>query len=180
MNERHKQIVDAATSLFLSDGVGVPTAKIAKVAGVSNGSLFNTFATKQALIDHIYTHAKRGMFAVLTQNGDAPFDRSNLYTNWKGYIDWARDNPNDRQVMHLLLEAGLVSEKATAEIDRVAGPHVAWLQAALDSGVIHGPNVSYIGQLILFQSDLVITENLHGEASDLAFDMLCKSIGLET
>jgi hypothetical protein len=80
--------------------------------------------------------------------------------------------------MHLLLDAGLASAETKAEVDMLAAPHGVWVQEALDAGVIRGPSVNFIGRLILFQLDLVITENLSDTEADLAFDMLCTSIGL--
>ena len=64
--------------------------------------------------------------------------------------------------------------------DLIAAPGAIWLQTALDAGVIRGPNVAFIGKLVFFQLDLVITENLTGSDEDLAFEMLCNSIGLKT
>ncbi|PJI92571.1 TetR family transcriptional regulator [Yoonia maricola] len=178
MNDRQLQIIDAATVLFLSEGVGVSTARIAKAAGVSNGTLFNAFSTKQALIDAIYQHAKLGMFAAMPHAGDARFDRANLYENWQGYLARARAHPQEREIMHLLLDAGLASEQMQAEIEQHLAPYAVWIQNALDHNMIKGPNAAFIGRLILFQIDLVITENLHSSDADLAFDMLCKAIGL--
>jgi AcrR family transcriptional regulator len=178
MNERQIQIIDAATALFLSDGVGVSTASIAKAAGVSNGTLFNAFPTKQDLIDAIYRQAKLGMLASLTHAGDTTFDRAHLYQNWQGYIDWARAKPNTHVIMHLLLDAGLASAETQAEINALAAPIGMWIQNALEQGVIKGPGAIFIGKLILFQIDLVITENLDRTDADLAFVMLCNAIGL--
>jgi AcrR family transcriptional regulator len=178
MNERQEKIIDAASALFLGEGVAISTANIAKAARVSNGTLFNALATKQDLVDAIYRNAKHGMFAALIHSGSAPFDRAHLHRNWQGYLNWALAHPQDRDVMHLLLDAGLVSAKTRAAIDKLAAPHGAWVQSALDRGVIRGPSVAFIGRLIFFQLDLVITENLERADADLAFDMLCNSIGL--
>ncbi len=178
MTDRDTKIMDAATALFLRDGVGVSTASIAKAAGVSNGTLFNAFANKQALIDAIYKRAKTAMFACLIHKEDAPFTRQALRENWDRYLDWARAQPADRQIMHLLLDAGLASPETRAEIDAMSLPHAIWLERALAAGQIRGPNAAFIAKLILFQIDLVITETLEGEDADLAFDMLCNSIGL--
>lgn len=178
MTDRKQQIMTAATKLFLDEGVGVSTARIAKVAGVSNGSLFNAFPTKQILIDTIYKDAKVRMFASAPCFGDAPYNRSNLRANWDGYLNWASRNPETRRVMHLLLDAGLASAETQAEVYEVAAPYTAWTQKALDQGVIRGPSVSFIGQLIFFQLDLVINEELDTAGEDLAFEMLCTAIGL--
>lgn len=171
-------MLSAATRLFLDEGVGVSTASIARAAGVSNGTLFNAFPTKQILIDTIYKDAKSSMFASLPHSGEAAFDRVHLRENWDAYLEWARSNPQRRLVMHLLLDAGLASAETQSEIDEFARPNVAWLERALDKGTIRAPSVTFIGRLIFFHLDLVINERLDRTDEDLAFEMLCQSIGL--
>lgn len=46
---RTEQILEAARELFLEKGIDTPTAEIARHAGVSEGSIYKRFATKQAL-----------------------------------------------------------------------------------------------------------------------------------
>ena len=178
MSDRKSQIVKAATALFLREGLNVSTAMIAREANVSNGTLFNVFATKQSLIDTIYADAKTAMFGTLPHSGDDPLTRKALRENWDAYLHWANENPEDRAVVHLLLEAGLISEETRLQIDCLQEMHFQWFQKGLDDGVLRGPNVAYVAQLIFFQTGLVITESLEGADIDLAFDMLCNSIGL--
>jgi len=178
MPDRKQQIIAAATRLLLEEGVGVSTARIAKAAGVSNGTLFNAFPTKQTLIDAIYKDAKVAMFASAPCFGDVPYNRCSLRANWDGYLNWATKNPETRRVMHLLLDAGLASPETQAEVSDMAAPYAGWVQRALDQGVVRGPSVSFIGQLTFFQLDLVINEKLDEAGKDLAFEMLCSSIGL--
>lgn len=179
MTDRKTQIKLAATNLFLTEGLSVSTASIAKAAGVSNGTLFNVFPTKQDLIDTIFYDAKFAMFGALPNSGDAPFNRAAVRENWDSYLDWARAFPEDRQVLHLLLEAGLVSDATQAKVNDMGAAHYVWLGDALASGKLRGPSMDFIGRLIFFQIDLVITENLEGGDIDLAFDMLCNAIGLK-
>lgn len=178
MADRKTHLIAAATTLFLEEGVGVSTANIAKAAGVSNGTLFNAFATKQTLIDTIYSDAKTAMFAAIPHHSNDPFNRTTVRGNWDGYLTWARQNPEMRRVMHLLLDAGLASDTTQADINAMAAPHAGWLQNALDTGIIRGPSVHFIGQLIFFHLDLVLNEQLDTGDQDLAFEMLCTSIGL--
>lgn len=44
-----ERILEAAREVFLAEGFAAPTAKIAQRAGVSEGSIFKRFATKEAL-----------------------------------------------------------------------------------------------------------------------------------
>lgn len=178
MNDRQKQIVKAAIPLFLTEGVSVSTARIANAAGVSNGTLFNAFPTKQDLIDAIYRSTKTAMFAAFPAPQGASFGPKLLRKNWDAYLGWARAAPEDHKVMHLLRESGLASAGVKAEINALAAPHGQILVDALEQGTIRGPSVGFISDLIFNQIDLVIEHNLHGTNEELAFDMLCNSIGL--
>ncbi len=180
MNDRQRQILEAAIVLFVREGVGVATAKIAKAAGVSNGTLFNAFRSKQDLIDAMYLSTKMGMFEALPPVQDAAFDRATVRQHWSSYLSWARRHPLYRQIMHLLLDAGLVSEAAKARIGHIAAPHGAWISGALERGAARGPSVAYVSALVFFHLDLVIAHELSGEDEALAFDMLCLSIGVSS
>lgn len=60
--DKKQLILDAALKLFVEQGFhGTPTSKIAKEAGVANGTLFHHFKTKEDLIIALYLHLKSGM-----------------------------------------------------------------------------------------------------------------------
>lgn len=57
--DKQQQIFDSALKLFVEFGFhGTPTSKIAKEAGVSNGTLFHYFSTKEELIKELYVAVK--------------------------------------------------------------------------------------------------------------------------
>jgi hypothetical protein len=118
------------------------------------------------------------MFGVLTHGPGSEFTRESFYQNWCDYLGWARAHPEDRRIMHLLLDAGLASPETRAEVDSLAGPQLAWFANALDQGIVRGPSVAFISELAFFHLDLVLTQNLNTQDEALAFDMLCNSIGL--
>ncbi|MEM6683213.1 MAG: TetR/AcrR family transcriptional regulator [Pseudomonadota bacterium] len=178
MNSRQSQIANAAIPMFLADGVSVSTASIAKAAGVANGTLFNAFATKQALIDAIYVMAKANMFIALAYQPGAPFDRQVLKQCWSGYLAWARRAPEEWRIMHLLHDAGLASDDAQAKVNAMFAPHGTWIGEALEAGKIQGPSLAFLQQLILRHLDLVVTQDLNQHDETVAFDMLCNTIGL--
>lgn len=56
---KEQEILAAALKLFVEFGFhGTPTSKIAKEAGVANGTLFHYFKTKEDLIVGLYNHIK--------------------------------------------------------------------------------------------------------------------------
>ncbi|MEL6959005.1 MAG: TetR/AcrR family transcriptional regulator [Pseudomonadota bacterium] len=178
MNERQIQIANAAIGLILKAGVGVSTAQIAKASGVSNGTLFNAYPTKQSLIDGAYLMIKRGMSNALSVPEDRSFTRATMRPNWDGYLTWATANPTHHKAMHVLLESGLASPDARAAADAHFAEMAMWMNDALAAGQVRGPNIEFITKLIFFHLDLVIDQNLTGADEAMAFDMLCQSIGV--
>lgn len=105
------EILDAAARLFDEQGVGVSTAKIAAAAGVSNGTLFNYFPTKQALVDSLYLRLKRELAAALG-TPDGTFE-AQVRATWNRWLDWGARSPRSRRVGNLLHLSGLASASST-------------------------------------------------------------------
>lgn len=62
--DKKKEILAAALRLFAVNGFhATPTSKIAKEAGVANGTLFHYYATKEDLIVSLYLDIKQRMSA---------------------------------------------------------------------------------------------------------------------
>ena len=59
-DDKRNAILAAATQVVAEQGVGAPTATIAKVAGVAEGTLFTYFATKDELLNRLYLELKSG------------------------------------------------------------------------------------------------------------------------
>lgn len=74
-------LLDAARALFAERGVDVPMAEIARRAGVSNGTLYNRFPTRQDLIEAVFLDRleKNAELAEQAQAADDP---------WEGFVDY--------------------------------------------------------------------------------------------
>ncbi len=85
-----RRFLAAATEAVAGLGVmQAPTAKIAKGAGVAEGTLFTYFATKDELLNGLYLELKMDLRdAVITgyPAGKSLFDRSRHF--WDRYIGW--------------------------------------------------------------------------------------------
>ena len=66
--DKRSSILAAAIQLIDEQGLSVSTSKIAKVAGVSEGSLFTYFETKEALINELYLELKAEVRANMLDN----------------------------------------------------------------------------------------------------------------
>lgn len=116
MTDKKIQLLEAAIRLFAEDGVGVPTSKIAKEAGVSNGTLFNYFETKQSLIDEVYFYIKQNIASTLTKDIHAEMDvEEMLRLIWHVYIDWALTHDRSHKVVELLKSSQVLSSEVLKE-----------------------------------------------------------------
>ena len=89
--DKEKEILAAALKLFVEFGFhGTPTSKIAKEAGVANGTLFHYFKTKEELIVKLYISIKENLNGYLLSKMD---DQSLLEIRMKAIyeesIRWA-------------------------------------------------------------------------------------------
>lgn len=138
MSNKAEQIVAVSIALLAREGLGVPTARIAREAGVANGTLFNVFPTKQDLLDRIYLDIKRevaGLFAGAVGDEVAAIDAF-LADVWRLYILWAMANPEKHRVMHLLKGGDAVSPVARAEAEAPFAAGVSVVGRLVEAGFI--------------------------------------------
>jgi AcrR family transcriptional regulator len=109
--DRRNAILVAATNLIAIQGLGAPTAKIAKAAGVSDGSLFTYFPDKDDLLNQLYVELKielrEAVFAAYPRSGILKQQARHL---WDVLIDWGLNEPPKRRTMAQLN----VSDRITA------------------------------------------------------------------
>jgi AcrR family transcriptional regulator len=101
--DKRNAIVAAAIRVIVKQGLGAPTAAIARKAGVANGSLFTYFETKAELLNHLYLELKNKMASAALEGltPDAS-DRDQLFHLWSGWMRWAAANPEERRAAALL------------------------------------------------------------------------------
>jgi len=101
--EKRNAILQAAASAIASEGISVSTSRIAKAAGVADGSLFLYFPTKDDLLNQLYSLIKQeiaaSMFAGYPKKGTVP---QRMRSVWMAYLKWGVANPEKRQAMSQL------------------------------------------------------------------------------
>lgn len=87
---KQEQLFDAALKLFIEYGFhATPTSKIAKEAGVANGTLFNYFPTKEQLINELYLKIKVHLITFLSDGlENKETIRQKIEHLWRRYIKW--------------------------------------------------------------------------------------------
>jgi AcrR family transcriptional regulator len=115
--------MSAAIRVIGSQGLGAPTALIAKEAKVSNGSLFTYFATKADLLNALYTELKTEMAAAaldgLPTRGNV---RKQALHSWSRSLHWATSCPDKRRTLaHLAVSDDITPASRQAGHQTMAG-----------------------------------------------------------
>jgi AcrR family transcriptional regulator len=134
--DRRNAILSAATRVIAADGLGAPTAAIAKQAGVSNGSLFVYFDTKAALLNELYVALKTEMVTAATAGLPAEREpREQVLHMWTQWLGWATTSPEKRRALAHLD----VSDEITAESHQTVSSAFVGIAGLLQRSRADGP-----------------------------------------
>ena len=99
--DKKKEILAAALRLFAANGFhGTPTSKIAKEAGVANGTLFHYYSTKEDLIVSLYLDIKQRMAAYVETNAaETPSVKDKFRNQYVQVLFWSLQNPAEFQFL---------------------------------------------------------------------------------
>ncbi len=135
-DDKRRAIMAAAIRVIACQGLGAPTATIAREAGVSNGSLFTYFDTKADLLNQLYVDLKSEMGAAalhgLPTEGDIRTQMRSMWTHW---LRWATSCPEKRRTLAQLD----VSDEITAESHQTASDALVGVKQLLERSREHGP-----------------------------------------
>jgi AcrR family transcriptional regulator len=123
--EKRQAILGAAVREIAETGLSASTARIAKGAGLAEGTMFTYFSSKDDLLNELYIELKTEVYRRI--HADFPRD-SGLQERarhvWIEYLRWAMENPEERKVSVLLNLSTVVSavtrERMNAELGAVA------------------------------------------------------------
>src|ERR1700691_6252763 len=111
--EKRTAILEATAEVVAMLGVSAPTAKIAKSAGVAEGTLFTYFANKDELLNRLYLELKidlRNAMMTGYPAGKSLFDRSHHV--WNRYIGWGSTHPLKRRAVRQLAVSDRITEES--------------------------------------------------------------------
>lgn len=180
--EKRDLILQAALKLFVQYGFhGTPTSKIASEAGVSNGTLFHYFSTKDELVVALYVHIKSnlaGCFSFdnrLNETFKATFKR--MYLQW---MAWGLENPLEFRFVWQFVS----SPYRTMVTDETIQEHnkrlMTMMQEAMDARIFKSMPADLIMNLIQYHLfgmiEYLMSANPDKEAQkelmELSYDMV--------
>jgi AcrR family transcriptional regulator len=154
---KRNALLVAATHTVASAGNAASTVKIAKDAGVSEGTLFTYFPTKDELLNQLYLDLKADLRDFLAK--DYPANASieeQVRHLWNRFIDWGSSKPDKWRALRQLSVSERISEKS-----RIAGEAMfSDLQAVLidgfETGILREQPISILGGIIQALAEMVL------------------------
>ena len=101
--EKRQAILRATVCEITQVGLGASTARIAKEAGLAEGTIFTYFPSKDDLLNELYIELKTEVYRRMHAN--FPHEsglRERARHIWTEYLRWAIEKPDDRKVSVLL------------------------------------------------------------------------------
>jgi AcrR family transcriptional regulator len=148
MKDKREHLIATAIRLIAAEGASIPTARIAKEAGVSNGTLFNYFPTKQILLDDVYLSIKKDVAEyVLRDLSQDMSAKEVMFGIWQRYILWACDNLLRHKVGIFLRGSMVLSEEVCAQADAIFMLKIDKIREGVETGQLLNLPVSYICDL---------------------------------
>lgn len=133
--DKRNAILAAATQVIAEQGVSAPTAKIAQLAGVAEGTLFTYFNTKDELLNQLYLELKAELRdAMLSAYPKNEALKNRVRHTWQTYVDWGLRSPQKRKV---LAQLG-VSERITEESKSAGMRAFADINAMIKESIANG------------------------------------------
>jgi AcrR family transcriptional regulator len=129
MNKK-EQILNTALKLFVEFGFnGTPTSKIASKSGVSNGTLFHYFKTKDELILALYISIKEelnnSLFPKINQDDGTEKIFKFLFTNT---IKWALENREKYYFIQQVLFSPYITKVPECVFSEQIKMHIAFIE----------------------------------------------------
>lgn len=108
--EKREAILQSAVHEIAQMGLGASTAKIAKGAGLAEGTMFTYFSSKDDLLNELYVALKTKVYRTI--HAEFPHKaglRERARHIWTEYLRWAMEKPEERKVSVLLNLSTIIS-----------------------------------------------------------------------
>ena len=114
--DKRAAILRAATETIAEAGVGASTARVAKAAGVAEGSLFRYFQDKDKLLNELYLALKLDVRGAMTDGFPVTASlRKRIQHMWNAYIIWGMESPAKRKAMVQLSVSERITDQSRQE-----------------------------------------------------------------
>jgi AcrR family transcriptional regulator len=147
--DKRNAILAAATEVIAEQGLGAPTARIAKVAGVAEGTLFTYFESKDVLLNELYLDIKAELREVMM----AAYPKVESIQKrtrhvWLQYVEWGVAFPQKRRAVAQLGVSDRLSEQTRAAGMRAFADVNDMMETSIASGVLRDQPAAFVAAIM--------------------------------
>jgi len=156
-DEKRAAILEAATTIIVERGLSAPTASIAKLAGVANGSFFTYFETKSDLFNQLYLELKKDMAAAIMK--DFPVNatlRDQTRHVWQAGTNFAMASPHKRRAMVQLAVSDEITPQTRAAAEALARGFGQFVTRLREHGSLRNVPITFAGSIMNALSEATI------------------------
>jgi AcrR family transcriptional regulator len=185
MNKK-ELLLNAALKLFVQNGFhGTATAKIAKEAGVANGTLFQYFKTKEDLVIALFVHIKEEILEYMAVNTTAKKGtKEEIKSQFISTIVWGLDNAAKFHFIQQFYASPYMNQINQTDLEKYIKPHYILIEKGINENIIKSLPTEFLYTLISNQAfglhQFLITKKLskikQQETIQLTFEMLWEMI----
>jgi AcrR family transcriptional regulator len=152
VNDKRKDLLAAALRLFAENGFhGTPTSKIAKEAGVANGTLFHYYKTKEDLIVSLYIDIKTRMSEHVEAKATKEKSiRNNFRNQYIQVMLWSLEHRDEFYFIQQFHTSPFAVLVPADEIKRLSGKGCEQIESAIKEKSIKKRDINFI--MTLFTS----------------------------
>jgi len=151
--DKRQAILQAATRLFAEEGLSAPTSRIAKEAGVAEGTLFIYFANKDTLLNELYLDLKGQLGDVAASLPASKDLKEQLWYAWQAYVQWGLNHPLEYRALVKLATCPQLTEETRSKIQRTFTGIVELLKQAMGHGALKAQPSSFAAALMGSMAD---------------------------
>ncbi|RYD43866.1 MAG: TetR/AcrR family transcriptional regulator [Verrucomicrobiaceae bacterium] len=174
--EKRIALLTAATAAVASSGISASTYRIAKDAGVAEGTLFRYFPTKDALYERLYLDLKEDLVTYLVDGlpDEAGSERKFRHL-WDRFVEWGLRAPEKQKALRQLEAFHAISDTDPRLDNAMARSLQEVVQQGFKSGVLKKQPVMFLWGLIQGIAGVVF-ENASRDSKEVE---RCKTLGWE-
>jgi AcrR family transcriptional regulator len=179
-------LLNAALKLFVENGFhGTATAKIAKEAGVANGTLFQYFKTKEDLIISLFVAIKEEILDYMAKNTKSnKSTREEIKLQFISTIVWGLDNASKFHFIQQFYASPYINQISQTDLEKYIKPHYILIENGIKENFIKTMSIDLLYLLISNQAfglhQFIITQKLsktkQTETINITFEMLWEMI----
>jgi AcrR family transcriptional regulator len=136
--DKRNRVLEAALRLFVENGFhNTPTSKIANEAGISSGTLFYFFPTKDALVIALYLDIKSRLYNDISDSTSDQIEfKTVLKKNYETTLIWAKNHKLEFKFIEQFNTSPYLKNIGLEEIEKYIKPLKDLLQNAKNEHVL--------------------------------------------